>query len=93
MNYLDCTSNDRPTPAVEICYDCGAGICLDHAVTRDHYLKRILTFAHQTICAGNPERSSPATGTSSSHPSTAASWSTIDPTGEEGFVPTRFAES
>jgi hypothetical protein len=45
MNCLDCASNDRVTPAVGICHDCGAGVCVDHAVTRAHYLKRILTIA------------------------------------------------
>jgi hypothetical protein len=55
MNCLDCTSNDRATPAVGICHDCGAGICLDHAVTRDHYLKRILTIA-QEVAVEPPAR-------------------------------------
>ncbi len=55
MNCLDCTSNDRETPAVGICHDCGAGICIDHAVTRDHFLKRILTIA-QEVAVEPPAR-------------------------------------
>jgi hypothetical protein len=45
MNCLDCASKDRATPAVGVCHDCGAGVCVDHAVTRDQYLTRIVTIA------------------------------------------------
>ncbi len=55
MNCLDYTSDDQATPAVGGCHDCGAGICLDHAVTRDHYLKRILTIA-QEVAVEPPAR-------------------------------------
>jgi hypothetical protein len=42
MNCLDCASNDRATSAVGVCHDCGAGVCLDHAISRDRHLTRIM---------------------------------------------------
>ena len=42
MNCLDCASNDRAMPAVGVCHDCGAGVCLDHAIARDRYLTRVM---------------------------------------------------
>ncbi len=41
MECLDCIlSEGRPTPAVGICVDCGAGICSHHAVIVEHHLTR-----------------------------------------------------
>lgn len=45
MNCLDCAANDQVTPAVGVCHDCGAGICIDHVVSMDHHLKRIMTIS------------------------------------------------
>ena len=43
MNCMDCAANDQATPAVGVCHDCGAGVCIDHAVSRDRHLTRIMT--------------------------------------------------
>ena len=40
MNCMDCTAIDRPRPAVAICHDCGAGVCLDHAHVEPRWLTR-----------------------------------------------------
>ena len=40
MNCLDCAAAGQATPAVGVCHDCGAGICLDHVVTSPHHLTR-----------------------------------------------------
>lgn len=45
MNCLDCASNDRSVPAVGVCHDCGAGVCLDHAIARDRHLTRIMAIS------------------------------------------------
>lgn len=45
MNCLDCAANDQATPAVGVCHDCGAGVCIDHAVSRDHHLTRIMAIS------------------------------------------------
>ena len=45
MNCLDCAANDQATPAVGVCHDCGAGVCVDHAVSRDRHLTRIMTIS------------------------------------------------
>jgi hypothetical protein len=45
MNCLDCATNDRARPAVGVCHDCGAGVCLDHAIARDRHLTRLMTIS------------------------------------------------
>ncbi len=45
MNCLDCASKDHSTPAIGVCHDCGAGVCVDHAVARDRHLTRIMTIS------------------------------------------------
>ncbi len=41
MECLDCIlSEGRPTPAVGVCVDCGAGVCSHHAVIVEHHLTR-----------------------------------------------------
>ncbi len=40
MNCLDCASLGNRVPAVGICVDCGAGVCLDHAQVLPHWLTR-----------------------------------------------------
>jgi hypothetical protein len=45
MNCLECALQDRVTSEAGLCHDCGAGICLDHAVIRDRHLTRIMTIA------------------------------------------------
>ena len=47
MNCLDCAANDQVTPAVGVCHDCGAGVCADHAVSRDKYLTRTVALNMQ----------------------------------------------
>ena len=41
MNCLDCAANGQVTPAVGVCHDCGAGVCVDHVVSRDRPLTRL----------------------------------------------------
>jgi hypothetical protein len=45
MNCLECALQDRATPAVGLCHDCGAGVCLDHAAISERQLTRIMTIA------------------------------------------------
>lgn len=45
MNCLDCATNDQVTPAVGVCHDCGAGVCVDHVATRDKYLTRTVALS------------------------------------------------
>jgi hypothetical protein len=40
MNCLDCAAHGQDEPAVAICLDCGAGLCLDHAEVEPRWLTR-----------------------------------------------------
>jgi hypothetical protein len=41
MNCYDCIAQDRiARPAVAVCHDCGAAVCDQHAIAREHYLTR-----------------------------------------------------
>jgi len=41
MNCYDCATQDHLTrPAVGICHDCGAGVCVDHAALGCRHLTR-----------------------------------------------------
>jgi hypothetical protein len=40
MNCFDCALVGAVTSAVAFCHDCGAGVCLDHAVARQRHLTR-----------------------------------------------------
>jgi hypothetical protein len=42
MNCYDCAATGNYRDAVAICVDCGAGICLEHAVNARHWLTRTL---------------------------------------------------
>ncbi len=42
MNCYDCATHDTAIAAVAICHDCGAGACLDHAITSVHHLTRVI---------------------------------------------------
>lgn len=37
MNCLDCSTGGESSMAVAVCHDCGAAVCADHAVARDHH--------------------------------------------------------
>ncbi len=41
MNCYDCAFNGNRHLAVATCVDCGAGLCLDHAVVFPHHLTRV----------------------------------------------------
>ena len=41
MNCYDCAFTGNQHPAVATCIDCGAGLCLDHAVVSPHHLTRV----------------------------------------------------
>ena len=43
MNCLDCSTGGESSMAVAVCHDCGAAVCADHAVARDHHLTRTVT--------------------------------------------------
>ena len=43
MNCLDCALTGVTSPAIAICCDCGAGVCGEHAVVRNHHLTRTAT--------------------------------------------------
>ncbi len=40
MNCLDCALVGAVTSSVALCHDCGAGVCLEHAVARQRHLTR-----------------------------------------------------
>ena len=40
MNCFDCALVGDVTSAVAFCHDCGAGMCLEHAVARQRHLTR-----------------------------------------------------
>jgi hypothetical protein len=42
MNCYDCAAAGNYRDAVAICVDCGAGICIEHAVNARHWLTRTL---------------------------------------------------
>jgi hypothetical protein len=41
MNCYDCATTAHYNPAVAICIDCGAGLCIEHAVVVQHHLTRV----------------------------------------------------
>jgi hypothetical protein len=43
MNCFDCTLAEATTPAIAVCHDCGAAVCLEHAFVRRHHLTRTAT--------------------------------------------------
>ena len=43
MNCFDCALDGIVTPAVAVCHDCGVGVCIEHAVAREHHLTRTAT--------------------------------------------------
>ena len=43
MNCFDCALVGAVTSAVAFCHDCGAGVCLEHAVARQRHLTRTVT--------------------------------------------------
>ena len=45
MNCFECSEVGQTSAAVAVCHDCGAGVCADHAVARDHHLTRTVTIA------------------------------------------------
>ena len=40
MNCFDCSLVGAVISAVALCHDCGAGVCLEHAVVRPRHLTR-----------------------------------------------------
>ena len=43
MNCFDCAATGHVSTAVAVCHDCGAAVCAEHAVARDHHLTRTAT--------------------------------------------------
>jgi hypothetical protein len=41
MNCYDCATLGQSTAAVAACIDCGAGLCVEHAVIAPRYLTRL----------------------------------------------------
>ncbi len=41
MNRSDCTTTANCSPVVAICIDCGAGLCIEHAVVVQHHVTRL----------------------------------------------------
>lgn len=42
MNCYDCNEHGNDIPAIAVCHDCGAGVCIDHADTHTRYLTRMV---------------------------------------------------
>ena len=55
MNCFDCALAGAVTPALAVCHDCGAAVCADHAVARDHYLTRTATI-NRDVAVEPPRR-------------------------------------
>lgn len=49
MNCFDCAAIGESATAVAVCHDCGAAVCADHAVARDHHLTRRVTIARLIV--------------------------------------------
>ena len=47
MNCYDCASTGVVTPAIAVCDDCGAGVCIEHAVVRHRRLTRTVALNRQ----------------------------------------------
>ncbi len=45
MNCYDCANTGTYRDAVAICVDCGAGVCIEHAVNTRHWLTRQVAIA------------------------------------------------
>jgi hypothetical protein len=43
MNCYDCAVAGNHRDAVAVCADCGAGVCIEHSVTAQHWLTRTQT--------------------------------------------------
>lgn len=56
MNCFDCTALGRPTEAVAVCADCGAGVCPDHAHVTARWLTRTMAI-NRTVRIEPPARS------------------------------------
>ncbi len=41
MNCYDCATTGHDNTAVATCVDCGAGLCIEHAVVAPHHLTRV----------------------------------------------------
>ena len=55
MNCFECATTGITVAAVAVCHDCGAGVCTDHAVTREHHLTRTATI-NRVIIVEPPAR-------------------------------------
>ena len=55
MNCFDCAFVGAVTPALAVCHDCGAAVCADHVVARDHYLTRTATI-NRVVAVEPPAR-------------------------------------
>jgi len=55
MNCYDCALAGTVTPAVAVCHDCGASVCIVHSVTRQRHLTRTVTI-NRTITVEPPAR-------------------------------------
>lgn len=42
MNCYDCNEHGNDIPAIAVCHDCGAGVCIDHAKTQHVYRTRLV---------------------------------------------------
>jgi hypothetical protein len=43
MNCYDCAATGDRRDAIAVCADCGAAVCIEHAVTAQHWLTRTQT--------------------------------------------------
>ena len=55
MNCFDCALTGHVTPAVAVCDDCGAAVCIEHAVVRQRRLTRTVPL-NRTIEIDPPAR-------------------------------------
>ena len=55
MNCFDCAALDKSTPAVAVCADCGAALCLHHAHVTPRRLTRTQAI-NRVVPAGPPTR-------------------------------------
>ena len=55
MNCFDCAAHSRTEPAVAVCGDCGAGVCVQHAHVTARWLTRTMAI-NRTVAVEPPAR-------------------------------------
>ena len=55
MNCFDCAAHDQAEPAVAVCADCGAAVCMQHTHVTPRWLTRTMAL-NRTVAVEPPAR-------------------------------------